>query len=98
MPEQMMPGGMGGGGEEMAEGEGLSVTIDKLPDGTFTVSQNPGEPQPAADIDAALEAARTILTAGATPDEAGLEAGYAKGAAPPRLGRPTPGAVFGEGM
>jgi hypothetical protein len=60
---------------EMAEGEGMSVTIDKLPDGTFTVSANPGEPQPAADIDAALEAARGLL-GGEANEEAAMESAF----------------------
>lgn len=84
--------------DEMAEmegGEGISLTIDKLPDGSFTVSPNPGESQPAEDIDAALEMARMILSAGARPDEEGAMAGYAKGA-PKAGGRMPMAKVFGE--
>jgi hypothetical protein len=82
-----------GGAEE--PGEGLSVTIDKLPDGTFTVSPNPGEPEPAESLDAALQMAGQILSAGARPDEEGAMTGYAKGA-PKQSGRMPMAKVFGE--
>ena len=83
--------GPGGGGGE-------SVTIDKLPDGTFTVSENPGEPQPAASLDEALQMAASLLSDPATPDDQGVANGYAKGAPKKLPGKPSVGAVFGESM
>lgn len=70
-----------------ADQAGASVTIDKLPDGTFTVSPNPGKPQPAGSIDEALEMARGLLDGGeASPEglemlsreETPFQRGYAK--------------------
>ena len=76
-----------GGPQETTEGEGMSVTIDKLPDGTFTVSANPGEPQPANSVEEALQAAKQLLTAGeAGQAKADIQAGYDK--VTPPGGRP----------
>ena len=65
---------------EQAEGEGMSVTIDKRPDGTLTVSQNPGEPQPAASIDEALNTAKQML-GGAPDDRSMMEKSFQQAAA-----------------
>ncbi len=68
--------------EEMAEG--ASVTIDKLPDGTFTVSANPGEPQPAGSAQEACQMAIALLNGGGAEAKGQIQAGYDKVTPPNR--------------
>lgn len=97
--DQMMMQGQGmQGGEMDSEGEGgVSVTIDKLPSGAFTVRSGAGEPVPVKSIDEALQKADAMLQGAPSDDESAgqVQAGYDRVAGKRPMAKRM-GGMFGE--